>query len=92
MPDVPTMAEILPGFEVQGWSGLTTNKGTPMAVVERMNGLLRAMQTDPESKELLERQGMVVRPTASVADHAKFTTAERVRWAEWVKLAKIPPQ
>ena len=92
MPDVPTMAEILPGFEVQGWSGLTTNKGAPMAVVERMNGLLRAMQTDPESKELLERQGMVVRPTASVADHAKFTTAERVRWAEWVKLAKIPPQ
>jgi tripartite-type tricarboxylate transporter receptor subunit TctC len=86
------MAEILPGFEVQGWSGLTTNKGTPLAVVERMNGLLRAMQTDPESKELLERQGMVVRPTASVADHAKFTTAERVRWAEWVKLAKIPAQ
>lgn len=92
MPDVPTMAEVLPGFEVQGWSGLTTNKGTPMAVVERMNGLLRAMQTDPESKDLLERQGMVVRPTANVADHAKFTAAERVRWAEWVKLAKIPPQ
>jgi len=92
MPDVPTMAEILPGFEVQGWSGLTTNKGAPMAVVERMNGLLRAMQSDPESRDLLERQGMVVRPTASVADHAKFTAAERVRWAEWVKLAKIPPQ
>ncbi len=92
MPDVPTMAEILPGFEVQGWSGLTTNKGSPMAVVERMNGLLRAMQSDPESRDLLERQGMVVRPTASVADHAKFTAAERVRWAEWVKLAKIPPQ
>ena len=38
------------------------------------------------------RQGMVVRPTASVADHAKFTAAERVRWAEWVKIGKIPPQ
>lgn len=92
MPDVPTVSEILPGFEVQGWSGLTTNKGTPMAVVERMNALLRAMQNDPESKELLERQGMVVRPTAGVAEHAKFTAAERVRWAEWVKIGKIPPQ
>ncbi|MBM3345847.1 MAG: tripartite tricarboxylate transporter substrate binding protein [Betaproteobacteria bacterium] len=92
MPDVPTVAELLAGFEVQGWSGLTTNKGSPMAAVERMNGLLRAMQTDPEFKELLERQGMVVTPTPSVAEHAKFAAAERVRWAEWVKLAKIPQQ
>jgi tripartite-type tricarboxylate transporter receptor subunit TctC len=92
MPDVPTVAELLPGFEVQGWSGLTTNKGSPMAVVERMNGLLRAMQMDPEFKELLERQGMVIKPTASAAEHSKFAAAERVRWTEWVKLAKIPPQ
>ncbi len=92
LPDVPTMAEILPGFEVQGWSGLHALKGVQAAVVERMNALLRDMQADAPSKELLERQGMVVQPTPRPADHLKFVAADRARWGEWVKIAKIQAQ
>lgn len=92
MPDVPTVAEILPGFEVQGWQGLTAPKGIPHAVLERMNSLIRGLQADAAGREALERQGMIVRPTPNPAEHAKLVAADRARWAEWVRIAKIAPQ
>ncbi len=91
LPAVPTVAEAIPGYEVEGWLGLTAPVGTPRAVLERMSALAASAVADPAIKAALEKQGMS--PRAMRADELKtFMAADQKRWAEWVRLAKIAPQ
>ena len=91
IPNVPTVAETVAGFEVQGWLGLAAPAGTPRAVLERMNALAREAVQDPAIRGALERQGMIPQ-SGSLAEHRSFVQADRQRWAEWVRVAKIAPQ
>ncbi len=91
LPNVPPVAEVLPGFEVQGWLGLSAPAGTPSAIIARMNGLIREANADASFREALERLGMTVR-SLSPDEHAAFVAADRERWAEWVRIARIVPQ
>lgn len=91
IPNVPAVAEAVPGFEVQSWLGLAAPAGTPRAILERMNAYARDAVQDPSIKTALERQGMIPQ-SASLADHRAFVQADRQRWAEWVRIAKIPAQ
>ena len=91
LPGVPTVAEAIPGYEVEGWLGLTAPAGTPRAVIERVSALAAAAVADPAVKAALEKQGMS--PRTMRADELKvFMAADQKRWAEWVRLAKIAPQ
>lgn len=90
MPAVEAIAETLPGFEVQGWLGLSAPKGTPDAIVTRVNALIRDAQNDTSVRDILERQGMTVR-TLSPQEHSSYVAADRARWAEWVRIARIAP-
>ncbi len=91
LPNVPTVAETIPGYEVEGWLGLTAPAGTPRAVTERMNALITGALADPAIKAALEKQGMSPR-TMRTEEMKVFMVADQKRWAEWVRLAKIPPQ
>ena len=91
LPDVPTVAETLPGFEMEGWIGLTAPAGTPAPVVARMNALMREAATDPAARDALEKAGMRVR-AMSVEEFTAFLKADRARWEEWVRIARIEPQ
>lgn len=90
LPNVPTVAEALPGFEMQGWLGLAAPAGTPRVIVEKMNAYIRAATEDAGVRAALERQGMTVQ-AATVAEHRAFVEADRARWTEWVRIAKIAP-
>lgn len=90
MPNVPTVAEALPGFEIQSWIGIAAPVDTPAAIVEKMNALLRQALADPGVRASLEKLGMTVQ-AMSIQELAEFTTADRKRWAEWVRIAKIEP-
>lgn len=91
LPNVPTVAETLAGYEMQGWIGLSAPAGTPAAIIERMSALLREALADPEVSSALARQGMSVR--SSTAEELRaHAAADRKRWAEWVKAARITPQ
>ena len=91
LPGVAAVAEAIPGYEVEGWLGLTAPAGTPPAVIARVSGLVAAAVADPAIKAALEKQGM--NPRAMRADELKaFMVADQKRWAEWVRLAKIAPQ
>lgn len=92
MPDVQTVAETLPGFEVQGWQGLHAPKGLAAPILARMNTLIQGLQGDAAGREALERQGMIVKPTPGPVEHTRFVIADRVRWAEWVRIANIKPE
>jgi tripartite-type tricarboxylate transporter receptor subunit TctC len=88
LKDVPTLAEAgLPGFDVQVWHGLYAPKGTPPAVLAKLNAALRVALKDPELVRREEALGLHVIDDRRLepAEHKKFVEAEMVRWAKVIK-------
>jgi tripartite-type tricarboxylate transporter receptor subunit TctC len=87
--DVPTIAEQgAPGFESGSWQGMLVPKGTPEAVVQKLNAeLIRAIR-NPEVRGRLAGQGAEV-VTMSPAEQDQFFAQERKRWAQVVASANI---
>jgi tripartite-type tricarboxylate transporter receptor subunit TctC len=83
-PDTPTVAETLPGYEVQNWYALVGPKGLPPAIVTRMNAAMREALADPTVSAALEAQGVEPMPT-SPEDLARFIREETAKWAPIVR-------
>jgi tripartite-type tricarboxylate transporter receptor subunit TctC len=83
-PEIPTVAETVPGYEVQTWYGLWAVAGTPKEIVERMQvEVARALQ-DPQLKEIWAGQGATEGGWPQ-AQFSEFVRAEVTRWAQVVK-------
>jgi tripartite-type tricarboxylate transporter receptor subunit TctC len=91
-PDVPTVAESgYKGFEALSWSGISVPKGTPQAVVDKLEAaMVQAMQS-PAIKQRMESQGFVV-PVQGSKPYAEFVKSEEARWTKVIKTAGIKSQ
>jgi len=83
LPDLPTMAEFLPGFEAVGWYGIAAPKNTPADIVELLNKEINAALRDPEIKKRLTELG-VGPGGGSAGDFAAFIAAETEKWRKVV--------
>ena len=83
-PDLPTIAESVPGYEVSAWDAVFAPPGTPKAVVDRLNAAVRKALDDPAIKETLLARGTVTVP-GTPEDLARFVTSENARWGKVVK-------
>jgi tripartite-type tricarboxylate transporter receptor subunit TctC len=83
-PSVPTVAETLPGYEVQNWYALVGPKDLPPAIVRRMNAAVRETLTDPDVSAALEGQGVEPLPS-SPEELARFIREETAKWAPIVR-------
>jgi tripartite-type tricarboxylate transporter receptor subunit TctC len=83
-PDLPTIAEAVPGFEVSAWDAVFAPAGTPKPVVDKLNAAVRKALDDPAIKETLLARGTVT-VAGSPEDLAKFVTSENARWGKVVK-------
>jgi tripartite-type tricarboxylate transporter receptor subunit TctC len=90
-PELPTVAESIPGFVVEGWFGLTAPAGTPRPVLARMQDLLRDAVADPAVAAALTRQGLTPGFATGEAMDG-FLVEDRARWREWVRIAGIQPE
>ena len=88
LPDVPTLNEVLPGFEFTAWYGVGAPNGTPAAIVDRLNTELNAALADPDFKRQLADMGGSVMP-GSPADFAKFITSEVEKMERVIRAANI---
>ena len=88
MPDVPTVAETLPGFEVLSWQGIFAPAGTPKAIVDRLNGEILKILATPEMQDRLKSLGMQP-STFTPAQFAAFQKDEVAKWAAVVKATGI---
>ena len=88
LPDVPAIAEFLPGYEASGWYGVVAPKGTPPEIVDKLNKQINAGLADPAMKARLDALGCEIF-AGSPADFAKFIAAETEKWAKVVKFANI---
>lgn len=87
LPDVPTIAEsAVPGFEANNWFGLLAPRGTPPAIVARVQALVAASAQSAGVKDRLLRDG--AEPVGSTSgEFANLIRAELKRWGEVVKLS-----
>jgi tripartite-type tricarboxylate transporter receptor subunit TctC len=84
LPDTPTVAETLPGFEALNWFVLAAPAGTPPAVLDRLRtATLEAMQK-PSLRQIFERDGLDPMGN-SRADAKKFVSGEMSKWSRVVK-------
>lgn len=89
LPDVPTVAETgLPGYEVVGWAGLLAPKGTPKAVIDKINAAVNKVLQTPEMRERFLTQGAQPDGTTS-AEFSALMQAEDKKWREVIKAAGI---
>jgi tripartite-type tricarboxylate transporter receptor subunit TctC len=91
LPDVPPLADFLPGYEASQWYGLGAPKNTPAEIVDRLNRGVNAALVDPRMKARLAEFGGNVMPGSS-ADFGKFIAAETEKWAKVVKFAGVRPE
>jgi tripartite-type tricarboxylate transporter receptor subunit TctC len=88
VPDVPAIAETLPGFAIVSWQGIFAPAGVPQPIVDRLAGEMIKAINDPEIKSKLVGQG--IEPSGmSPADFSAFQKAEIDKWARVIKAGNI---
>jgi tripartite-type tricarboxylate transporter receptor subunit TctC len=88
LPDVPALAEFLPGYEASGWYGIAVPKATPPEAISALNRAVNAALADPEVRKRFAELGCT--PSGgSPADFGNFVAAETDKWAKVVKFAGI---
>jgi tripartite-type tricarboxylate transporter receptor subunit TctC len=83
-PEVPTLAEALPGFEVNNWIGTFGPAGLPPAIASRLNAEILALMRTPEVQQRLINEGARFTPM-SPAQFAEFVAAETAKWAKLIR-------
>ena len=90
LPDVPTLGELLPGYEASWLSGIGTPKATPAEIIDTLNREINAGLSDPQFKERLAELGGVPLPLTPTA-YKKLIAAETEKWAKVIRAAGIKP-
>jgi tripartite-type tricarboxylate transporter receptor subunit TctC len=86
LPDVPTVAETVAGYEASAWFGIGAPKGTPADIVEKVNRAVNAALADPKMKARLAELGGIPMP-GSPAEFGKVMASETEKWSKAVKFS-----
>jgi tripartite-type tricarboxylate transporter receptor subunit TctC len=91
LPDIPTVADFLPGFEATGWFGVGAPKNTSAEIIGRLNQEINAGLSDPKIKAQLADLGggeLALSP----ADFGKLIADETEKWGKVIRAANIKPE
>jgi len=91
LPEVPVIADVVPGYEASAWYGIGAPKGTPGEIVEKLNAEINAGLADEKLRARMIQLGSVPFP-GSAADFGRHLVAETDKWAKVIRAAKIKPQ
>ena len=90
-PDIPTVAEFVPGYEASAFFGVGAPKNTPADIIEKLNKEINAGLADPKLKaRLADLGGTVI--AGSPADFRKLIADETDKWTTVVKFAGMKPE
>ena len=88
LPDIPAIAEAVPGYEANGWYGFAAPKGTPREVIAKLNGAINAGLADPDLAARfaqLEAKPLIFTPK----EYGAFLVSEAERWGKAVKASGV---
>jgi tripartite-type tricarboxylate transporter receptor subunit TctC len=91
LPDVPTVSEFVPGYEVSNWFGVGAPKATPAEILDRLNKEINAGLADPKIKERLADLGGTPL-VGSPADFGRLIADETEKWGQVIRAANIKPE
>ena len=86
LPDLPTVADSLPGYEASAWYGLSAPKNTPPEIIQTLNKAVNAVLAEPAAKARFAEIGAILLP-GSPADFGKLLADETDKWGKVVKFA-----
>jgi tripartite-type tricarboxylate transporter receptor subunit TctC len=84
LPDVPTVAETVPGYEASAWFGMAVPKGTPRPIIDKLNKTVNDALADPGVQAKLAELGGTLIP-GTPEDFGKIIAQETDKWAKVVK-------
>jgi tripartite-type tricarboxylate transporter receptor subunit TctC len=90
LPDLPTVADFLPGYEASAWYGLGVPKNTPDEVIDKVNKGMNAVLADPKSQARFAELGASLLP-GSPADFSRLVADETEKWSKVVKFSGAKP-
>ena len=91
MPDVPSIAETVPGYDAQSWQGFFARAGTPRAIVDKLNAALVADLKRPETTARFKAMGIVAQ-WDTPEEFRAFIKSESAKWGKVIHAAGIEPQ
>jgi tripartite-type tricarboxylate transporter receptor subunit TctC len=90
LPDVPPLADFLPGYEASSWNGLCAPKNTPAEIIDKLNREINTALADPKIKaRLVELGGPPI--VGSPADFGKIIAGDTEKWAKVIKISGAKP-
>jgi tripartite-type tricarboxylate transporter receptor subunit TctC len=90
LPDLPTVADFVPGYEASAWYGVGVPKGTPDDIIEKLNKEINAILAEPKAKARLADLGASLL-AGSPADFGKLVADETEKWGKVVKFSGAKP-
>ena len=88
LPDLPTVADFVPGYEASAWYGFGVPKTTPAEIIDKLNKEVNAILADPKAKARFAELGASLLP-GSPADFGKLVADETEKWGMVVKFAGV---
>jgi tripartite-type tricarboxylate transporter receptor subunit TctC len=88
LPDIPSMSDFVPGYEVSNWFGIGAPKNTPIEIIDKLNKEVNAALADGGLRARLGDLGGTVTPGSS-ADFGKLVADETEKWAKVIRAANI---
>ena len=90
LPDLPTVADFLPGYEASAWYGLGAPKNTPDEVIDKINKGMNAVLADPKPQARFAELGASLLP-GSPADFSRLVADETEKWGKVVRFSGAKP-
>jgi tripartite-type tricarboxylate transporter receptor subunit TctC len=90
LPDLPPVAEFVPGYEASSWLGICAPRNTPVEIIDKLNREINAGLSDPRIKARFVDMGGAVLP-GSPADFGELIVDETEKWAKVIRAANIKP-
>ena len=91
LPDVPSIGEVVTGYDASGWFGICAPKGTPGDVIARLNAAITEGVADAKIRERLVALGAEPRAMTAAA-FERFIAGEIAKWRKVIEFAAIKPQ
>ena len=88
LPDLPTVADFVPGYEASAWYGVGAPMGTPVEIIDKLNRAINAMLADPTVKARFAELGASLLPGSS-ADFSKLIADETEKCRETVEQPRL---
>jgi tripartite-type tricarboxylate transporter receptor subunit TctC len=91
LPEVPTVSDTVPGYEVSQWYGIGAPKSTPPEIIDKLHQEINAAVTDPKLKARFAELGGVPIPM-TIPEFGELISQETEKWAKVIRTANIKPE